>query len=113
MCVSSTAATGLERTLDAARRRRVVGRGQVAAVPLREVRLLGGQELGGKIVGLVVGVATLAGLAVLELCVGGKEALMVSRAAEGLLAPCLKGVSASRGRPRGGALRDRMSVCGL
>ena len=55
------------------------------------MRLLGGEQLGGQValggaVGVVVGRAALAGAAVLEVRVGGEEALVVGWAAEGFLA---------------------------
>lgn len=76
--------------------------------------LLSGQQLGRKIVGLVVGIAALAGLAVLELRVGGKKSLMVGWAAEGLLAACLeKSQRASHNGIRNSrVIRDQRSVCG-
>ena len=61
------------------------------------MRLLGGEQLGGEValggaVGIVgVGRAALAGAAVLEVRVGGEEALVVGRAAEGFLALGLRG----------------------
>lgn len=48
---------------------------------------LGGEQLGGQVArGFVVGVAALPGAAVLELGVGGEEALVVGWAAEGFFA---------------------------
>ncbi len=58
------------------------------ALLLGEMGGLGGEQLGSQVVRavLVVGVAALARAAVLELRVCGEEALMVGRAAKGVLA---------------------------
>lgn len=54
------------------------------------MRGFGSEELGGQVSRVfVIGVAPLAGLAVFELGMGWKEALMVSRAAKGLFADSL------------------------
>lgn len=64
----------------------------VAALCLAEVDGFGGEELGGEVPrGVVVGVAALAGLTELELCVRGLEALVVGWAAEGFFATGLEG----------------------
>ena len=64
------------------------GRGH-AAVLLGEVGGLGGEELGSQIARAVVGSASLARLAELELSVGGEKSLVVCWTAQGLLSTSL------------------------
>lgn len=73
----------------------VVAWGTADALLLREVDGLSGQKLGSKVArgSVVIGIAALPGLAVLELCMGGEEALVVGRATEGFFASCLRIVS--------------------
>lgn len=66
---------------------------RVAALLLGKVSSLGGEQFRSEIVRagiFVVGVAALARLAVLKVGVRGEKALVVRRAAEGLLASCLR-----------------------
>lgn len=74
---------------------------RAAAVLLGKVRSLGCEELGRQVaLWPLVGVASLARLAVLELRVRGEKALVVGRAAEGLFASGLRIRSVSQAAAR-------------
>lgn len=67
--------------------------GRLAAVQLGVVGSLGGQQLGTKVTGLLVGRAALACFSELELGVCWEEALVVGWTAQGLFATCLLKIS--------------------